>query len=253
LAFLNLVFSLLNYRFVPRPEYITDQFFGLAYPLFFAILSWIGYMAVEPYARRVWPKLMVSWQRLLSGRYRDPLVGRDVLLGVFAGSVIGAVLVGVNGRLGISEISIVGSFFGQGLWPSIGFSIAQVSFACYDAFIFLAILSIVTGILRRRWLGLAATGLLLVVFFSPLHAADLGLAFLYALIFLVVLSRLGLVSAASFLVVLSTLAVSPPLNFTQWYAGRAVVALLVSLTLLLFGFYVSLGGTPIFGSALTEE
>ncbi len=253
LTFVNIVFSLLNYRFVPRPEYISIQFFGLAYPLFFAMLSWVGYMAVEPYARRVWPKLMVSWQRLLSGRFRDPLVGRDVLLGVFAGSVIAAVLVGVNGRLGISEISTVGFFFGQGLWPSVGFSIRQISSACYGAFIYLAILSIVTGILRRRWLGLAATGLLLVAFSSPVHVADLALAFLYALTFLIVLSRLGLVSAASFLVVWNTLAVSPPLNFTQWYAGRTVVALLVPLTLLLFGFYVSLGGTPIFGNALKEE
>jgi hypothetical protein len=41
---------------------------------------------VEPYARQSWPKLMVSWQRLLNGRLRDPLVGRDVLLGIVAGS-----------------------------------------------------------------------------------------------------------------------------------------------------------------------
>jgi hypothetical protein len=100
---------------------------------------------------------------------------------------------------------------------------------------------------------LVATGLLLVASSSPIYAVDLGLAFLYALVFLIVLTRLGLVSAASFLVVLSTLAVSPPLNLTQWYAGRAVVALLAPLTLLLFGFYVSLGGRPIFGNALKED
>jgi serine/threonine-protein kinase len=252
-AFVGVVFSLLNYRLVPRPEYISIEFIGLAIPLFFSMLSWVGYLAVEPYARRVWPKLMVSWQRLLSGHFRDPLVGRDVLLGVFAGSVIGAVLMGAHGRLGISEPFIVGRFFGQGLEPSVGFSIVQLSFGCYTAFVYLAILSIMTGILRRRWLGLAATGLLLVAFYSPVNAAGLGLAVLYALIFLVVLTRLGLVSAASFLIAWNILTVAPPLDLTQWYAGRAIVALLVPLTLLVFGFYVSLGGKPIFGNALKED
>jgi hypothetical protein len=196
---------------------------------------------------------MISWQRLLSGRFRDPLVGRDVLLGVFAGSAIAAVLMGADGRLGISQALTVGRFFGQGLGPSIGFSVMQLFFACFTALIYLAILSIMTGILRHRWLGLAATGLLLVAFYSPVNAVGLGLAVLYALIFLVVLTRLGLVSAASFLVVWNILTVSPPLSLTQWYAGRAMIALLVPLTLLLFGFYVSLGNNSIFGSVLKED
>src|SRR6058998_379810 len=31
--------------------------------------------------------MIVSWVRLLDGRFRDPLVGRDVLLGLLAGTV----------------------------------------------------------------------------------------------------------------------------------------------------------------------
>jgi serine/threonine-protein kinase len=253
LALVGLMFALMNYRFVPRPEYIGMEFFGLGFPLFFATLSWIGYMAVEPYSRRVWPKLMVSWQRLLGGHFRNPLVGRDVLLGAFAGSVIAAVLVGAHVWLGTSQPLIVSSFFGQGPLQSVGFSVRQLASACYAALIYLGILSIMTGILRRRWLGMVATGLLLVAFYSPVNALDLGPAVFYALIFLGVLTRLSLVSAASFLVVWSTLIVSPPLDLTQWYGGRAMIALLVPLALLVFGFYVSLGGQPIFGSALREE
>jgi serine/threonine protein kinase len=253
LAFVNVSFALMNYRLVPRPEYIGMEFTGLGFPLFFAMLSWIGYMAVEPYARRVWPKLMVSWQRLLGGHFRNPLVGRDVLLGAFSGSAVAAIIVGIKGRLGISQPLIVSSFFGQGLLQSTGFCVRQLSSACYGAFIFLAILSVMTGVLRRRWLGLAATGLLLMSFYWPVNALDLGLTVLYTLVFLLLLTRLSLVSAASFLVVWSTLTVSPPLNLTQWYGGRAMIALLVPLTLLVLGFYVSLGGQSIFGSALKEE
>jgi hypothetical protein len=37
-------------------------------------------MAIEPWVRRRWPKSILG--RLLAGSWRDPVVGRDVLLGV---------------------------------------------------------------------------------------------------------------------------------------------------------------------------
>ena len=49
-------------------------------------------MAVEPFARRTWPKLLISWQRLLNGRFRDPLVGRDVLLGGLVGAAFNPII-----------------------------------------------------------------------------------------------------------------------------------------------------------------
>ncbi len=50
--------------------------------LFISGVTWMLYMAVEPWVRRHWPKTMISWSRLLSGQARDPLVGRDILFGV---------------------------------------------------------------------------------------------------------------------------------------------------------------------------
>ena len=38
-------------------------------------------MALEPYARKLWPEAMVGWTRMLAGRWRDPLVARDLLFG----------------------------------------------------------------------------------------------------------------------------------------------------------------------------
>ena len=43
--------------------------------------TWLLYIALEPYVRRRWPATLVSWSRLLGGNVRDPLVGRDVLVG----------------------------------------------------------------------------------------------------------------------------------------------------------------------------
>ena len=53
---------------------------------------WILYLALEPFARRHWPEMLISWTRALSGRLRDPLVGRDLLLGSVVGVAAGLIL-----------------------------------------------------------------------------------------------------------------------------------------------------------------
>jgi hypothetical protein len=55
---------------------------GLSKSLLDAAAAWGLYVALEPHARRIHPRLLVSWVRLLHGRLADPLVGRDVLFGV---------------------------------------------------------------------------------------------------------------------------------------------------------------------------
>jgi hypothetical protein len=47
----------------------------------FALFSWAVYLAAEPFARRYWPHTLIGWTRVLSGRIRDGIVGRDVLIG----------------------------------------------------------------------------------------------------------------------------------------------------------------------------
>ena len=55
--------------------------------LFAAALMWALYLSIEPYVRRHWPQAIISWSRLLAGRVRDPLLGRDLLIGVLLGIV----------------------------------------------------------------------------------------------------------------------------------------------------------------------
>ena len=47
-----------------------------------AAFVWLVYLAVEPYARRLRPWTLVSWTRFLGGGFSDPVVGRDVLVGL---------------------------------------------------------------------------------------------------------------------------------------------------------------------------
>ena len=53
--------------------------------MFISGVTWMLYMAIEPWVRRHWPQTIISWSRLLSGKGRDPLVGRDILFGVASG------------------------------------------------------------------------------------------------------------------------------------------------------------------------
>jgi hypothetical protein len=69
-----------------------------------ALVGWIVYVACEPYVRRLWPEILVSWTRVLAGRLRDPLVGRDVLLGCAfgaAGQLIGLIGFWIGSKAGL--------------------------------------------------------------------------------------------------------------------------------------------------------
>jgi tRNA A-37 threonylcarbamoyl transferase component Bud32 len=53
--------------------------------LFQAGLMWVTYLGIEPYVRRFSPDSLIGWTRIISGRWRDPEVGRDILIGISAG------------------------------------------------------------------------------------------------------------------------------------------------------------------------
>jgi serine/threonine-protein kinase len=63
-----------------------DRFFSMiGTALFDSALIWLAYLGLEPSVRRFAPDSLVGWTRLLAGGWRDPVVGRDVAIGVCAG------------------------------------------------------------------------------------------------------------------------------------------------------------------------
>src|SRR3984893_1935885 len=66
-------------NFDERALFIEFLAWGIAWSSFL----WVVYIALEPYVRSRWPATLISWSRLLAGRFRDPLVGRDILVGCF--------------------------------------------------------------------------------------------------------------------------------------------------------------------------
>jgi hypothetical protein len=77
---------LLGIRYVGDLGSEIQRFFSaIGGSLLDASLLWITYLAVEPYIRKLSPDSLIGWTRLINGRWRDPHVGRDLLIGISAG------------------------------------------------------------------------------------------------------------------------------------------------------------------------
>ena len=89
LACLMMLHWLLAAHHVPESSQLQIFFGGLYRSAFVFVLAALMYLALEPYARKLWPRKLVSWVRFFHGRFRDPIVGRDVLVGCVQGIGIG--------------------------------------------------------------------------------------------------------------------------------------------------------------------
>jgi serine/threonine-protein kinase len=220
---------------------------------------WLVYVALEPYVRRRWPVTLISWSRILAGSWRDPLVGRDVLFGILFGIfpvLISPLRQSVSLSLGAFPTSSDGLLRAlSGGRLAISIFVFLVIGVAGEALVYLFMLFLLRLLTRRDWLAV----MLFTCFFSMmslftgnwLPALWFGLTYgMYA----VVLTRYGLVTMVSAISVTSLLLFFPvTLNFSVWYAGTAVLALFVILTLAALAFYTSLGGQQVFAENLLEE
>jgi protein kinase-like protein len=210
---------------------------------------WVMYVALEPFVRRRWPYMLVSWTRVLSGAWRDPLVGRDVLIGCAAG---------VASRVGVHLILLASSDLELpvGLEPILGtpFFLAGLlegaRSAINSGLAILFLFFFLRAVIRIQWLAVV-TALLLtslaialpVPGYSPWVDAVIGL--ILVSVFLWVLVSFGLV-ALIVSVFTSFLFVSYPMTFrSTWYASYGYAALAVVAAIALYGFRTALGERPI--------
>ena len=222
-------------------------------------LYWLGYMSIEPFVRRQWPQTLVSWARLLAGGWRDPLVGRDIVIGCTAGVLV-ACLERMEyfapGLLGYPEPSLDTPelFAMSGPLSFLGWVISGVYIVGTNvALVYLFFLFVLRILLRRTWLAVAVAALLLTPVLSErMFAASEPWIFLpFALagniVLLSVLIRFGFLALAVLAFVSGALT-SFPLTFeaSSWYAGFGYATLGIVAALALFGFKTSLGGRRLF-------
>jgi serine/threonine-protein kinase len=260
--FTFLVGWLFTSHHVATEEEVSNFISELRGTLFVSCFFWVVYVAFEPFVRRRWPGRIVSWSRLLAGNFRDPLVGRDLLIG----AVVGAGIILCNFYLAALIPRWLGypprePWFDFPATRLLGFrSFAHgLTFQIYGGllqpFILLFLLFLFYLVLRNERLaagvlwGLAALALSLTNELPGVPFAAMG-----ALLAVGVLYRYGLLAyvSATFFIHLN---IFYPITseLSAWYAGDFLLALIVSLSLAVYGFYTSLGGEPLFGGRLLDD
>jgi hypothetical protein len=223
---------------------------GLAHALLAAGFFAMWYVAVEPLVRKTWPKCLVTWTRLAKGRFSDPLVGRDLLIGVIAGNTCALyfqLAIFVPGQLGWTST----------LW------------ACWWWIPLNGTLDTVSEILRWQvsasFLCLCLLALLVflrVVFRSELFAMFAVVIFLCIVLFdreswittlvqhtltwttlLLLVLRFGLLAFVVGWYTLMLLQHFPlTVDSEHFYFGSGLLATTAVTALALYGFYITIGG-----------
>lgn len=238
----------------------TTFILSMARATFQAGFLWVLYIALEPFIRRLWPQRIISWSRLLTGSFRDPLVGRDLLLGAVFGAamilwtILGFVSLRLIGRPPELVVNPGSEIIGAHLF--VAKFTSQMTAGLFLAFFSFFMLLVFVTMLRRERLALVALWVLITVLTTLITNTDLlmlPLISIYALLFVFVLYRYGLLPLA-FALFLSHLWVffSMTSDFTAWYATDFSVALAICTALTIYGFYTSLAGQSLFGGRLLD-
>ena len=191
----------------------------------------------------------------MAGDWRDPLVGRDVLIGTLVGLAgpvildIGLELVGR--RLGApATVDTRGLGYGAGYigWTFFGW---QFFLSLLHGMGYALLLLLLTLALRREWLaGVALWTLfmlpkLLSITTVPPHVLIVS-ALMWGLLVFVV-ARVGMLamSVLQFFYFMNQF-YPYTANFSAWYAGSTLFALVVCIAFAAYGFHASTAGRPLF-------
>ena len=239
---------------------------GIAHSLMHAVTMWFAYIALEPYVRRLWPRLLVSWARLVSGRVRDPLVGRDLLVGAVAGAVLSALEVVVQfgalkwGHGGVPTLVTDDSLAAVTSLSLTAFTIVYAaSLGVLQTMRALVLVLVPRLVIGRTWPAVVACTVLMAVSTAYGGAPTVGwlvagtTAAVWTIGLFVTLMRFGLLPGVTtvFVTLVMYYGVGT-LDFSSWYADRALVSMGLILAVLIYGAATALAGNPIFGDPLRD-
>ena len=236
----------------------------VGWSLFLAGAVWMIYVALEPYVRKYWPGVLIGWSRLLAGRWRDPLVGRDVLVGVLfvaaAASVsqmpgaashllgIAAPIPAVQSDLALMGLRGVAATFMMDLLTAVLLSTMGLFF-----------MFLLRRVLRLQWLAAAAFVAIIVLNSAESWGTANALlplisSVLAGLLIVLVITRFGFlayVSGVALDIVFETFPVTTRLS--AWSAGPGLFAVAVCLIALAWATRTALAGQLLFAGTGSDE
>jgi hypothetical protein len=236
--------------------------------VYFAIsqgLTWgaalaLVYLALEPYVRRRWPDRLISWARLLTGRWRDPMVGRDLLIGITGGLAHSALasadmffrelFTGIPDTPSAGEARLLGSApYGVAVIPQ------AVTQGILLGLSMMIALMLFTMVLRKRALGVAA---LFAMYLSIMLTATQELWMLPALVlaaalYTLLVARFGLLTMAAAHMTFVAIFFYPLPDAVAWYTMRGLTTVFFIVALAVWAFRTSLGGQRAFSAIKLDD
>jgi protein kinase-like protein len=247
-----------------HPGTVEGEFLLMLYQVSLATFSafylWLLYIAIEPFIRRRWPHRIISWSRLLRGEFRDPLVGRDILIGALCGGLMilinlstVVVLRGLGRPYGLITSpgsTLVGSHFFARL-------AAQVTAGLFFSLIMFFLLLLAVILLRNEWVALTLV-LIVTMLLGTLVAGgslrDIPAAVLSGSILMFLLYRYGLLAVAVAVFFLHLFVFYPiTTELRAWYAVDFVIAASLLVAAAGFACYTSMAGQRLFSGKLFED
>jgi len=248
-------------HFFPNPGEEYGAFIGgCGQALYVAGFMWVLYLAVEPYVRRRWPEMLISWTRVLSGNLHDSRVGRDIMLGALGGAAMAIIQNGLNALpawfrvaqiLPISPSRLVLGAPANML-AALG---VQSSLAVQWALATVSFLLVARVITRRDWLAVlfSAVCLGMVVLGADNIVLAVTAALLCSVVVFGLLFRFGLLSVAVTLLFYFVLRRWPlTLNVSQWFVWRSVFAMSLLVAIAVYAFLTINVGRSFFAESDLE-
>ena len=216
-------------------------------------LAYVVYLALEPDLRRKSPQTLVSWTRFIAGGARDPLVGRDLLVGAAVG--LGIVLLRQLQALAPSwigrapDLAQPPAVFDGSVLRTLAFIFGESAEAALIATLLLLGMVLSMVVLRRKPL---AGGLYLLVLFTITgsqmsHWIQWPFSALLVMVVIVTVARLGMLALVVAEIVQTVLYETPLiLDPSAWLSPASYTVLLFVLALVAFGLRTSLAGQRVF-------
>ncbi|HJR60497.1 MAG TPA: serine/threonine-protein kinase [Vicinamibacterales bacterium] len=232
----------------------TSRFFMfLAFALLNVGFTWLFYLALEPFVRRLSPDMLIGWTRLLVGQVRDPRVGRDVLIGVATGVLFllvahaDTLLPAMAGASPQPPRTSNMSYF-VGARYAISLMVRMLPNALQSAMLGAFFYVVLLAMVRRQWI--AATLVLVFVcatFLAEASGQSIWLSLILAaslgVVAVIVFLRFGLLAFASALYVSQVLTTVPlTIDLSRPHAGISALAMLFVAALAIYAFYISRAG-----------
>ena len=244
---------------------MTDEA-PVAHALLHATMMWFGYMAIEPYVRRWWPRVLVSWARMVSGRPRDPIVGRDILAGatIAAGVMVvqialerAGITLGLKDARPLMFIDLLSLADGG---DAVGMAAYAFALSVLITMVFFTELFILRLLVRSNRVATVLTMLVYGAMFTVFMGDGASLVMDVVVAFVAVGGlalaglRFGLVAAlVKTFFHLLFMGLPWTLDVSAWYTAHALPGALALGLLLAYGFWASLGGQSLFSDPLSEK